>query len=156
MITNLAVRPLLEQNPAPPVQGPEFGGSSPVALVVTLLLFIALIVLIRSMNKHLRKVPASFDPPEREPTSTSSPQAGSPGSVPGRRAPAQEGTSAGEASPAGTSAGEGTPASSAGTPGAGASSAGTSSADTSSADTSSADTSSAGGPDAGTTTDERG
>jgi hypothetical protein len=65
MITYLAARPLLEQNPAPPPQGPEFGGSSPIALVVTLVLAVALILLIRSMNKHLRKVPPSFDQPGR-------------------------------------------------------------------------------------------
>jgi hypothetical protein len=99
MITNLAARPLLEQNPAPPVQGPEFGGSSPVALVVTLLLFIALIVLIRSMNKHLRKVPASFDPAERESAGGSTPAPGSPGSVPDRRTPARDGASADETNP---------------------------------------------------------
>jgi hypothetical protein len=132
MITNLAARLLLEQNPAPPAQGPEFGGSSPVGLVVTLLLFIALIVLIRSMNKHLRKVPASFDPPEQEPASGSTPRAGSAGSVSGRRTPARDSAPAGQTSPAGgTPVGEGTPASGAGGPG-------------------------AGGPDAGPSTDDRG
>lgn len=57
------------QDPAPPPgQGPEFGEASPIALVVVIVLGLALIVLIRSMTKHLGKVPASFDPPpEREP-----------------------------------------------------------------------------------------
>jgi len=66
MITVLAVQPLLGQDEAPPAQGPEFGGSSPIGLVVTLLMLVALIFLIRSMNKHLRKVPASFDPAEQD------------------------------------------------------------------------------------------
>ncbi|MBA2322736.1 MAG: hypothetical protein M3Z25_21230 [Actinomycetota bacterium] len=47
----------------PPPNAPEFGGSSPIGLVVILLLFIATFFLIRSMNTHLRKVPESFDPP---------------------------------------------------------------------------------------------
>ncbi len=57
--------PLVQaQNPAPPAdQGPEFGKASPVGLVVVLLLLIATVFLVRSMTKHLRKVPSSFDPP---------------------------------------------------------------------------------------------
>jgi len=66
MIAVLAVQPLLGQDPPAPVQGPEFGGSSPIGLVVTLFMLIALVFLIRSMNKHLRKVPPSFDPPDTE------------------------------------------------------------------------------------------
>ena len=60
-----AVALVLAQNPAPPPadQGPEFGKASPVGLVVVLLLLIATVFLVRSMTKHLRKVPASFDPP---------------------------------------------------------------------------------------------
>jgi hypothetical protein len=38
--------------------------ASPIALVVILFLAVALVLLIRSMNKHLRRVPASFDGPE--------------------------------------------------------------------------------------------
>lgn len=45
-------------------QGQEFGSSGPVALIVILALLIATVFLIRSMSKHLKKVPASFDPPE--------------------------------------------------------------------------------------------
>ena len=55
---------VLAQDPAPPPgKGDEFGKASPVGLVVIVLLFLATIVLIRSMNKHLRRVPASFDEP---------------------------------------------------------------------------------------------
>jgi hypothetical protein len=44
-------------------QGEDFGKSSPVGFVVLLLFFVAVIFLIRSMNKHLRRVPESFDEP---------------------------------------------------------------------------------------------
>ena len=44
-------------------QGEDFGKSSPVGFVVLLLFFIAVIFLVRSMNKHLRRVPQSFEPP---------------------------------------------------------------------------------------------
>jgi len=56
---------LVAQDPQPPPgQGPEFGEASPLGLVVVILLGIALVFLIRSMTKHLKRVPASFDPPE--------------------------------------------------------------------------------------------
>ena len=61
---------VLSQDPPPPSQGPEFGGSSPIALVVTLVLLVALVFLIKSMNKHLRKLPKSFDTePDQRPAS---------------------------------------------------------------------------------------
>ena len=53
---------VLAQDPAPPPgKGEEFGKASPVGLVVLVVLFLATILLVRSMNKHLRKVPASFE-----------------------------------------------------------------------------------------------
>jgi hypothetical protein len=51
----------------PPGKGDEFGKASPVGLVVVVLLFLAMILLVRSMNKHLRRVPASFDKPAPAP-----------------------------------------------------------------------------------------
>ena len=45
-------------------QGEDFGKSSPVGLLVLLLFFVAVAFLVRSMTKHLKRVPASFDPPE--------------------------------------------------------------------------------------------
>jgi hypothetical protein len=55
---------VLAQDPAPPPgEGPEFGKASPVALIVIVLLGIATVFLIRSMTKHLKRVPASFDDP---------------------------------------------------------------------------------------------
>jgi len=41
--------------------GPDFGKASPFGLLVVVLLVIATVFLIRSMNKQLRKVPKSFD-----------------------------------------------------------------------------------------------
>jgi hypothetical protein len=62
---------VLAQDPAPPPgKGEEFGKASPVGLVVIVLLFLATIMLIRSMTKHLRKVPASFDEPDGTPSDT--------------------------------------------------------------------------------------
>lgn len=56
----LAVVPV--QNPQPPPgQGEEFGKSSPVGLVVVLLLAVATVVLIRGMTKRIKRLPASFD-----------------------------------------------------------------------------------------------
>ena len=52
-------------------QGEDFGKSSPVGLLVLLLFFIAVAFLVRSMTKHLKRVPASFDPPAEEPAEES-------------------------------------------------------------------------------------
>lgn len=60
----------LVQQPAPPDdpggQGADFGKSSPVAFVVLLLFFVAVFFLVRSMNKHLKRVPESFDKPDAD------------------------------------------------------------------------------------------
>jgi hypothetical protein len=44
-------------------QGEEFGKTSPLALVVIIVLGLATALLIRSMNARLRNIPASFDDP---------------------------------------------------------------------------------------------
>jgi hypothetical protein len=44
--------------------GPEAGKAGPLGLLVILLLGLATFFLVRSMNRHLRKVPQSFDRPE--------------------------------------------------------------------------------------------
>ena len=49
-----------EQN-EPGGRGADFGKSSPVGLLVLLLFFVAVGFLVRSMTKHLKRVPASFD-----------------------------------------------------------------------------------------------
>ncbi len=56
----VAARPA--QNPEPPPgAGPEFGKSSPVGLVVVLVLAAVTIALIVSMTRRLRRLPESFD-----------------------------------------------------------------------------------------------
>ena len=47
--------------PDPGGQGDDYGKAAPEALVVLLLFFVAVALLVRSMNKHLRRVPKSFD-----------------------------------------------------------------------------------------------
>ncbi|GAA1481652.1 hypothetical protein GCM10009624_20920 [Gordonia sinesedis] len=48
---------LAEQQP----KGPEFGKASPLGLLVILLLLVGTVLLIRSMNSKLRKLPTTFD-----------------------------------------------------------------------------------------------
>ncbi len=64
--------PTTQQDPGG--QGEDFGKSSPVGLLVLLLFFVAVAFLVRSMTKHLKRVPASFDPPAEDdaPTAPSS------------------------------------------------------------------------------------
>ena len=52
---------------APRNTGPDFGKASPVGLLVVVLLLIATMLLMRSMNRQLKKVPESFDPTHPEP-----------------------------------------------------------------------------------------
>jgi hypothetical protein len=52
---------------APRNTGPDFGKASPFGLVVVVLLLIGTIALVWSMNKHLKKLPESFDPEHPEP-----------------------------------------------------------------------------------------
>jgi hypothetical protein len=48
-------------------QAPEdVGKSGPLGLLLTLVLLIAVALLVRSMTKHLKRIPASFDPVEQE------------------------------------------------------------------------------------------
>lgn len=58
---------LLAQNP-PRDTGPDFGKASPFGLLVVVLLLIGTFLLVRSMNKHLRKLPESFDGDDAEKT----------------------------------------------------------------------------------------
>ena len=43
--------------------GPEFGQASPIGLFLVLLLLVATILLVRSMNGRLKRLPESFDEP---------------------------------------------------------------------------------------------
>ncbi|WP_020499300.1 hypothetical protein [Sciscionella marina] len=46
--------------------GPDFGKASPVALLVVLLLLIAVVFLVRSMTKHLRRAQRNLAEPEEQ------------------------------------------------------------------------------------------
>lgn len=52
---------------APQHTGPDFGKASPIGLLIVVVLLIATLLLLRSMNKQLKKVPESFDPKQPEP-----------------------------------------------------------------------------------------
>jgi hypothetical protein len=52
----------LRADDAPHNSGPDFGKASPFGLLVVVLLLISVVFLVRSMNRHLRKLPESFDP----------------------------------------------------------------------------------------------
>jgi hypothetical protein len=60
-VTGLALVAPPTPAPDPGGQGADFGKAAPVGLVVLLLFFLAVALLVRSMNKHLRRVPKSFD-----------------------------------------------------------------------------------------------
>ena len=57
----------LHADGAPRNSGPDFGKASPFGLLVVVLLLIATVFLVRSMNRHLRKLPDSFDPQDPGP-----------------------------------------------------------------------------------------
>ncbi len=59
----LTIIGLLAQDP-PRQTGPDFGKASPVGLLVIVLLLIGTFGLVWSMNRHLRKLPKSFDEPD--------------------------------------------------------------------------------------------
>ncbi|BBY05319.1 hypothetical protein [Mycobacterium noviomagense] len=70
---------------APRRTGPDFGKASPMGLLVIVLLLLATVFLIRSMNRQLKKVPESFDPEHPEPD-----QAADEGTPPGGAPPADQ------------------------------------------------------------------
>lgn len=48
-------------------KGAEFGKAAPLGLFVILALLIAVVLLVRSMNRRLRNLPESFDDPDLTP-----------------------------------------------------------------------------------------
>jgi hypothetical protein len=46
---------------APKDTGPDFGKASPFGLLIVVLLLIGTFLLVRSMNRHLKQLPKSFD-----------------------------------------------------------------------------------------------
>jgi hypothetical protein len=62
MVTDvLAVVVTLLAEEQPGNTGPDFGKASPFGLIIVVLLLIGTAFLIWSMNRHLRKLPESFD-----------------------------------------------------------------------------------------------
>ena len=49
---------------APRNSGPDFGKASPFGLLLVVLLLVGTFLLVWSMNRHLRKLPKSFDDAE--------------------------------------------------------------------------------------------
>ena len=73
-LTAMVVQPSPVPGPQDPGgRGEDFGKSSPLGFLVLILFFIAVAFLIRSMNKHLKRVPASFDKPDDGGTDTDPP-----------------------------------------------------------------------------------
>jgi hypothetical protein len=52
---------------APRNTGPDFGKASPFGLVIVVILLIATFLLVWSMNRHLKRLPETFDPEHPEP-----------------------------------------------------------------------------------------
>jgi hypothetical protein len=65
-------------------RGEDFGKAAPLAFLVLLLFFIAVGFLIRSMNKHLKRVPESFDDPSPSEADRRDGEFPAPGSKPDR------------------------------------------------------------------------
>jgi len=88
---------LLAQTPGTPT-GPEFGKASPLGLAIVLLLLVGTFLLVRSMNRHLKNLPPTFEPEHPEPD-----QAADEGTEPGAVHPVngqgETGTGKGAAAP---------------------------------------------------------
>ncbi|MCE9515486.1 MAG: hypothetical protein K8R24_06065 [Mycobacterium sp.] len=56
-------------------RGPDYGKASPVGLLVVLLLVIGVFFLVRSMNRHLKRVPQSFESGPGQPAESADPGA---------------------------------------------------------------------------------
>jgi hypothetical protein len=59
---------------APRNTGPDFGKASPFGLVIVVLLLIGTFLLVWSMNRHLRKLPKSFDTAQADETPDEDPK----------------------------------------------------------------------------------
>lgn len=99
MILASAAVDWLAQTPGTPT-GPEFGKASPVGLVIVVALLVGTVLLIRSMNKQLRKLPDTFEPehPEADQAADEGTDRGAAGTA-HPDAPADSATSDGNAEP---------------------------------------------------------
>ncbi|KAA0023905.1 hypothetical protein [Antrihabitans cavernicola] len=66
MTASHALTLFLAQTPTSPT-GPEFGKASPIGLVIILALLVGTVLLIRNMNKKIKRLPESFEPEHPEP-----------------------------------------------------------------------------------------
>jgi hypothetical protein len=64
--TLMLVLGLLAEDQQPRDTGPDFGKASPFGLLIVVLLMVGTFFLIWSMNRHLRKLPKTFDHPESD------------------------------------------------------------------------------------------
>ena len=64
MNTALMLGIALLADDAPRNTGPDFGKASPFGLVIVVLLLIGTFLLVWSMNRHLRRLPKTFEEPE--------------------------------------------------------------------------------------------
>ena len=81
-------------------KGPEWGEAAPVGLLVIVLLCVAVYFLVKSMNRNIKKVPASFARPDEHPTVDDGPVDSAPSDGPVGVA---EGDGAGAGAPSGPS-----------------------------------------------------
>jgi len=65
--TLMLVVGLLADEQPPNDTGPDFGKASPFGLLVVVLLLVGTFFLVWSMNRHLKKLPKSFDETDTEP-----------------------------------------------------------------------------------------
>ncbi|MBF6131669.1 hypothetical protein IU501_01445 [Nocardia otitidiscaviarum] len=80
---------LLAQTPGTPT-GPEFGKASPLGLVIVLVLLAGTVLLIWSMNKHIKNLPATFSPEHPEPDQAAD-EGTDPGAVRAEAEPVEQG-----------------------------------------------------------------
>jgi len=84
--TILLVAGLLAEE-APRDTGPDFGKAAPFGLLIVVLLLIGTFLLVRSMNRHLKRLPESFEGGEDTGHST---EDGAAGQDPERKAQGQD------------------------------------------------------------------
>jgi hypothetical protein len=67
MIDSLLVATEFLAQDQPRDTGPDFGKASPFGLLIVAVLLVAVFLLVWSMNRHLKRLPESFDPEHPEP-----------------------------------------------------------------------------------------
>ena len=75
MTDQLVMIAVLLADQAPKDTGPDFGKASPFGLLIVVLLLIGTFLLVRSMNRHLKRLPTSFDRKDPDPDQTADDEA---------------------------------------------------------------------------------